>query len=89
MSSPPMGFISILRKSEKKAIEKINPNPDIQKRTLLRTRHCEHLIGAWQSHGINRDRLASLATTISKSGFGIKQWETDGWKTPFTNKYRR
>ena len=47
----------------------IDLNPDLGSEIFIRTCHCEHLKGAWQSHGTTRDRFASLAMTISKSEF--------------------
>ena len=67
-------------------LEGANPNPDLELDTLLPVSHCEHLQGAclhaevprfgtqaWQSLGEGRDCFVSLATTISKSGFGAKR----------------
>jgi len=48
------------------------PNPDLKPETFFPSGHCEHLQGAWQSHGKRRDCFGSLAMTISKLEFGNK-----------------
>ena len=48
------------------------PTPDLETETFFSVSHCEHLEGAWQSHGKRQDCFGSLAMTISKSEFGYE-----------------